>query len=122
MVKEGKTKILVVDDDNTVLKMAQKLLAEYDVHTASDGVQAMAAVKKVQPDLIVLDIMMPEMNGYDVCHALKFDSPYKDIPILLLTSREQEIDARIGQMMGVHYMQKPLKPEPFLAQIKKMLK
>ena len=65
---------------------------------------------------------MPEMNGYDVCHSLKFDSPYQNIPILLLTSRDQEIDPRIGKMMGIHYLQKPLNREVFLATVGQILK
>ena len=124
MVQEKKVKILAVDDDPALIKMVDKILsgAGYDVTTTTDGLEAMVQVKKIQPDLIVLDIMMPQINGYDVCRTLKFDSPYKDIPVLILTSRDQEIDPRIGQMMGIHYMQKPFKPETFLAEIKQMLK
>lgn len=124
MVKDEKRKILVVDDDPAIVKLVKSILEGegFDVSTASDGIDALAKVKEVKPSLIVLDIMMPELNGYDVCHKLKFDSPYKEIPILLLTSRDQEIDSRIGHMMGIAYLQKPLKREDFLNEIKKMLK
>lgn len=122
--QDKKIRILAVDDDPTITKLVDKILSAqgYEVTTTSDGLEAMVQVKKNPPDLIILDIMMPEINGYDVCRTLKFDSPYKDIPILILTSRDQEIDPRIGQMMGIHYMQKPFKPEGFLAEIKQMLK
>ncbi len=124
MSKQEKKKILVVDDDPAIVKLVKSILeAEgFDVDTASDGIDALVKVKEVKPSLIVLDIMMPELNGYDVCHKIKFDSPYKEIPILLLTSRDQEIDSRIGQMMGIRYLQKPLKRETFLAEIKNILK
>ncbi|MBI4309203.1 MAG: response regulator [Candidatus Omnitrophica bacterium] len=116
-------KILLVDDDPSIIKLLQRLLSRsYEVITAKNGAEAMAQVKTHKPDMIVLDIMMPEINGYDVCRTLKFDSPYKDIPILLLTSREQEMDSRIGQMMGIDYMQKPLNREAFLAKVSHVLK
>ena len=123
MAEEKKT-VLVVDDDAGVVKVVEGLLVDkgFEVLTSYDGLDAMVQVKSHRPCLIVLDIMMPELNGYDVCHALKFDPLYKEIPILLLTSRDQEIDPRIGQMMGIHYLQKPLKRETFLAEVDKILK
>ena len=121
---ELRKRILIVDDDPAIIKLLHNLLSnkDYEVITAKDGVEAMIQVKAHKPDMIVLDIMMPEINGYDVCRTLKFDSPYKDIPILLLTSREREIDPRIGQMMGIDYMQKPLDREVFLARVSRILK
>lgn len=123
MSKQDRKKILVVDDDPSIVKLVKSLLEHegFDVETASDGIDALVKVKEVKPSLIVLDIMMPELNGYDVCHKIKFDSPYKEIPIILLTSRDQEIDSRIGEMMGITYLQKPLQREVLLAEIKKNL-
>ena len=117
-------KILVVDDDPAIIKVQQNILTNggFEVITARDGLDAMVQVKDHKPDLIVLDIMMPEINGYDVCRNLKFDSPYKDIPIILLTSRDQEIDPRIGQMIGNDYMQKPVDRATLLAKVKQVLK
>ena len=66
--------------------------------------------------------MMPEINGYDVCRDLKFDEKYKHIPIIVLTSREQELDARIGQLMGISYMQKPIDIKNLLEKVKAVLK
>ncbi len=119
-----KKKILVADDDPTVVKFLESILLGkgYEVVKAKDGLEAMVQVKDHKPQLIVLDIMMPEINGYDVCRNLKFDSPYKDIPVLLLTSRDQEIDPRIGQMMGISYLQKPVNREAFLTKIDQLLK
>lgn len=117
-------KILIVDDDPGIIKLLQNILGSkgHDVVTAKDGLEAMVQVKEHQPDLIVLDIVMPELNGYDVCRTLKFDSPYKDTPIILLTTRDQEIDPRVSQMMGIHYMQKPLNRDVFLSKVELLLK
>ncbi len=117
-------KILVVDDDPVIIKLLQNILSaeDFEVIAASDGLDAMAQVKEHKPDLIVLDIMMPKINGYDVCRNLKFDSPYKDIPIILLTARDREIDPRIGRMIGVDYMRKPVNRSKLLSRIKQVLK
>ena len=103
-------KILVVDDDKAVTSLLESLLSGqgYSVLLAYDGLDGMAQVKKNTPDLIILDIMMPELNGYEVLNKLKFDEKFKHIPIIILTSREQELDPRIGLLMGISYMQKPI--------------
>ena len=115
-------KVLVVDDDPVVIRLVKELLKTqgYLVETAKDGIDAMVVVKKEKPDLIVLDIMMPELNGYDVLRTLKFTDEFKDIPVLLLTAREQELDKRIGEMMGIDYIQKPVNREAFLEKIGKI--
>ena len=115
-------KVLVVDDDPVVIRLVKELLKTqgYVVETAKDGIDAMVMVKKEMPDLIVLDIMMPELNGYDVLRTLKFTDEFKEIPVLLLTAREQELDKRIGEMMGIEYIQKPVNREAFLEKINKI--
>ena len=115
-------KVLVVDDDPVVIRLVKELLKTqgYVVETAKDGIDAMVVVKKEKPDLIVLDIMMPELNGYDVLRTLKFTDEFKEIPVLLLTAREQELDKRIGEMMGIEYIQKPVNREAFLEKIDKI--
>ena len=123
-MKTKEKKVLVVDDDPVVVRLVKELLKSqgYQVETAKDGIDAMVIVKKEKPDLIVLDIMMPELNGYDVLRTLKFTNEYKEIPVLLLTAREQELDKRIGEMMGIDYLQKPVNRESFLEKINKALK
>ena len=115
-------KVLVVDDDPVVVRLVKEFLKAqgHAVETAKDGIDAMILVKKEIPDLIVLDIMMPELNGYDVLRTLKFTDEYKEIPVLLLTSREQELDKRIGEMMGIDYLQKPVNREAFVEKIQKI--
>src|SRR5580698_1405684 len=117
-------KILVVDDDKAVTALLDSLLSShgYTVLVANDGLDGMVQVKKNIPDLIVLDVMMPEINGYDVCSNLKFDEKLKHIPIIVLTSREQELDPRIGQLMGISYMHKPLDSKLLLERIQTVLK
>ena len=115
-------KVLVVDDDPVVVRLVKEFLKAqgHVVETAKDGIDAMILVKKEIPDLIVLDIMMPELNGYDVLRTLKFTDEYNEIPVLLLTSREQELDKRIGEMMGIDYLQKPVNREAFVEKIQKI--
>ena len=115
----GLKKILVVDDDRAITALLQGLLTSqgYEVSVAYDGLDGMLQVKKSIPDLIILDIMMPEINGYDVCSNLKFEEKFKHIPIIVLTSRQQELDPRIGKLMGIGYMQKPLDSKVLLEEI-----
>lgn len=123
-MKGKNKKVLVVDDDPVVIRLVKEILKNlgYEVETAKDGIDAMVMVKKEKPDLIVLDIMMPELNGYDVLRTLKFTDEYKDIPVLLLTAREQELDRRIGEMMGIDYLQKPVNREAFIERIQKIMR
>ena len=117
-------KILVVDDDKAVIALLESLLSGqgYKVSAANDGLDAMVQVRNNIPDLIILDIMMPELNGYDVCGNLKFDERFKHIPIIVLTSREQELAPRISQLMGIGYMQKPIDSKILLEKIQNILK
>jgi two-component system alkaline phosphatase synthesis response regulator PhoP len=109
-------KIVFVDDnpgDQMLFKDTLKETGiEYSLKTASSGEEGLELVKKEKPDLLVLDVMMPGLGGYEVCNSLKFD-PFNEegMPILLLTGRQQEIDPRIGKFMKVYYMQKPCKME-----------
>jgi CheY-like chemotaxis protein len=105
-------KILCVDDDPVTQKLVTETLrkAGYDVCAAKDGIDCMRIVQKDKPDLVILDVMMPELNGYDVCQAIKFNPDLKDIPIVLLTSRDQELDPRMTDLMGIDYLHKSCTP------------
>ncbi len=117
-------KILVVDDDPSIIKLLETVLKAngFEVVVANDGIDAMVQAKNAKPDLILLDVMMPELNGYEVCSHLKFDPQFKNIPIIILTSRDQELDDRIGKLMGIEYMHKPIDRERLLATIAGLIK
>lgn len=118
------TKILVVDDDPVIQKFLNEILRRngYEVNSAKDGLEAMAALHFDVPDLMILDIMMPNMNGYDVCRAVKVDVRLKQIPIILLTALDQEIQSRFLRSLGIEYLNKTCKAEDILNKIKELLK
>ena len=101
-MSEPRQRILVVDDEQdllTVLKFG--LEAEgFEVITASDGEQGLAAARQLVPDLMVLDLMLPRMDGYKVCRALKFDDRYRNIPIFILSARSGDTDRRLAMELG----------------------
>ncbi|NLE64988.1 MAG: response regulator [Elusimicrobia bacterium] len=117
-------RILIVDDDPVVVRLVQEVLTNegHEVATASDGLDAMVRVQKDLPDLIVLDVMMPELNGFDVCHKIKFNDQTKHVPILLLTSRDQDLDPRLGKVMGIDYLHKPCSARDLVVRVKALLR
>lgn len=95
-------KILVAEDSPTVLMMIKAALSDagYDVVTAMDGMEALNKARSEKPALIVLDCILPKMDGYQVCRMLKFDANYKDIPIFMFTARGGESDKLLGEKTG----------------------
>ncbi|MFA6358234.1 MAG: response regulator [Candidatus Omnitrophota bacterium] len=118
-------KILVVDDElDLVVMLSMRLEAnEYQVSTAFDGQDALDKARTEKPDLIILDLMLPKIDGYKVCRMLKFDEKYKYIPIILFTARTQESDIKLGQEVGADaYLTKPFEPQVLLEKIKELIK
>jgi two-component system, sensor histidine kinase and response regulator len=115
--------ILAVDDSLDILKMIKMLLESqgYRVITATDGKDALSKVVEHKFDLIILDVMMPEVSGYEVSQSLKDNPNFKSIPILLLTARLDEIDPAIRKEMGIEYMAKPYNDQAFLSKIYDMI-
>jgi two-component system alkaline phosphatase synthesis response regulator PhoP len=116
----SKGKILVVDDEAYLLQILDfSLNAEgYEVVTAGDGEQAINKAKAEQPDLIVLDIMMPKIDGYEACRKLKQDPGMKDVPVILLTAKGRDIDRKLGLEVGADdYITKPFSPSKLLEKI-----
>jgi CheY-like chemotaxis protein len=109
----GSTKqILVVDDDPMIVKILKEPLqrAGYQVRTASHGLEALQKVKEMRPDLILLDILMPLLDGFKVARFLKFDKRYKNIPIIVLTSRATEGERKMGAQVGAdEFLYKPFR-------------
>jgi DNA-binding response OmpR family regulator len=117
-------KILVVDDELDLLEMLKTRFESmgYDVVTAVDGHEGLTKAKTEKPDLIILDIMMPKMDGHQVCRLLKFDARYKHIPIVMLTARGQEIDRQMGAEVGADcYITKPFDAAELVKVIKEQL-
>ena len=115
-------KILVVDDDPTLVKVVQPFLEShgFQVRIAVDGLEGIEMVKKESPDLIVLDVHMPRMNGYTFVFELKKITNAQTIPIIVLTAKEGM--AEIFKVEGVkEYITKPFKPEVLLTAIKKYI-
>ena len=121
----NKKKILLVDDERDMV-FAVKLQLEadgFDVLTAADGQEALDKARRENPDLIILDLMLPKMDGYKVCRMLKFDRKYKKIPIIIFTARIQQSDEKLGYEVGADvYLTKPFEPKALLAKIQELLK
>lgn len=102
-------RILIVDDTPRNIQLLGNLLKEdYQINVANTGKKAIEMIKKIPPDLILLDVMMPEMDGFETCRILKMDQTYKDIPIIFLTARSQTEDIVKGfESGGVDYVTKP---------------
>lgn len=120
----GKKKILVVDDEKDLVKTVSYRLAaaDYDIVSAYDGQEALDKARKEKPDLIILDLMLPKMDGYKVCGLLKKDARYSKIPIIMFTARAQEEDRKLGEEMGCDaFLVKPFEPAALLAKIEELL-
>ncbi len=114
-------KILIVDDEADIIEILQFVLeAEgYECITATDGEEGLKLAKEASPDLIILDVMMPKINGYKISRLLKYDSKYKNIPILMITARSQEEDRVIGEETGAdEYITKPFKVDYVVEKVK----
>ena len=121
---EKKTRILVVDDEKDLVEgLSLRLDAMgYEVISAYDGQEALSKAQNESPDLIILDLMLPKMDGYHVARLLKFDESYKDIPIIMLTARGQSQDRQQGFNCGANaYMVKPFDSKELIAEIEKLL-
>ena len=114
-------KILIVDDETDIIEILQFVLeAEgYECITATDGEEGLKLAKEASPDLIILDVMMPKINGYKISRLLKYDSKYKNIPILMITARSQEEDRVIGEETGAdEYITKHFKVDYVVEKVK----
>lgn len=117
-------KVLVVDDEVDFVDVLRTRLEanNFKVTVAYDGEEGLEKVKETNPDIIVLDVMMPKINGFDVCRKLKTDNNYKDIPIVMLTAKFQPNDIRFGSAMGANaYITKPFEPQVLLDKMRELL-
>jgi two-component system phosphate regulon response regulator PhoB len=119
-----KTRILVVDDEPDVLDLVTYNLGQagFQTDTAADGAEALRKARASVPDLILLDLMLPEMDGLEVCKLLRRDPKTSAIPIIMLTARASEIDRIVGLELGAaDYVPKPFSPRELVLRVKKRL-
>ena len=116
-------KILVVDDERHIVRLVEVNLTRvgYDVVTAYDGLEALEKVKTDKPDMLILDVMMPRMDGFEVLKELRADPQTKNIPIIMLTAKAQDADIFKGWSSGVDsYLTKPFNPRELLAFVERI--
>lgn len=115
-----KKKILVVDDEMELVNALEIRLRNegFEVKTAEDGEDGLKMAREEKPDLLILDLMLPKLDGYKVCRLLKFDQRYKDIPVIMLTARAEEQARSLGMEMGADaYITKPFEWDELLEKI-----
>ena len=120
----NKKRILVVDDEQDMVFGIRMMLEarDFEVLTAFDGQEALEQARTRCPDLIILDLMLPKLDGYKVCRMLKFDEKYKQIPVIMLTARTAENEQRMGFEVGADvYLTKPFEQDHLLEKIRGLL-
>ena len=114
-------KILIADDESFIRLLIEQALEELEdegvaLLTAEDGAEALETIRREEPDLVFLDVMMPQMNGFDVCRAVKRDLNMGGVYVVILTAKGQEIDKQRGAEVGADlYMTKPFDPDELLS-------
>lgn len=122
---EGAATVLCIEDDAEMIELVKLILQQqgYQVRGCTNGPSGLAAAKEVRPDLILLDLMMPGMGGWEVFRRLRQDSDLADIPVIVVTAKAQSID----KMLGLHiakvddYITKPFGPQELLARVAEVL-
>src|SRR6185436_3856974 len=118
-------KILVVDDEPDAVELIEFNLkaAGYEVVTAADGAEALKKSRQVNPDLVLLDLMLPEVDGLEVCKLLRRDPATSGIPIIMVTAKAAEIDRVLGLELGADdYVTKPFSPRELVLRVKSLLR
>lgn len=119
------SKILIVEDSVTQREIISDFLQSngLEVVMAKDGVEALDFLQNCSPDLVILDVVMPRMNGYEVCRNLKSNPQTKDVPVIMCSSKKEEFDRYWGMRQGADaYLIKPFKSADFIGTIEKLLK
>lgn len=117
-------KILVVDDEPNIVLSLEFLMkhAGFQVQTASDGEAALAAITAEPPDLVLLDVMMPRKNGYEVCQAIRANPDWKAIRIIMLTAKGREVEREKGLALGADdYITKPFSTQEVVERVRELL-
>lgn len=115
-------RVMVIDDSKTIRRTAETLLKKEgcDVATATDGFEALAKIADQQPQIIFVDIMMPRLDGYQTCALIKGNSQYKNVPVIMLSSKDGLFDKARGRIVGSEqYLTKPFTRDELLGAIRK---
>jgi twitching motility two-component system response regulator PilG len=118
----GGLKVMVIDDSKTIRRTAETLLkkAGCEVLTATDGFEALSIIADTHPDVIFVDIMMPRLDGYQTCALIKHNEIFRDIPVIMLSSKDGLFDRARGRIVGSEqYLTKPFTRDELLGAIKK---
>jgi two-component system alkaline phosphatase synthesis response regulator PhoP len=117
-------KILVIEDDPATLRLIDYSLRHegYQVLTASNGLEGLRKAHDAEPDLIILDVMLPGMDGFEICHSLRSEPDTAQLPILMLSAKAQEIDKDTGLKVGADdYLAKPADPSEIVSRVESLL-
>ena len=124
-MRQRTLRVLLVDDEISMIKVFTKRLevAGYEVIAAADGEEALAKVASEHPDMVILDIMLPKLNGYEVCKKLKQDPATEHIPVLMFTAKSQPQEYVAGMLFGADaYLNKSCDPKDLLEQVRALLR
>ncbi|MBS0627522.1 MAG: response regulator transcription factor [Verrucomicrobia bacterium] len=120
-----KKRIILIEDEEDIAALIklQAELSGYTLHVEVDGINGYRAIEREKPDLVLLDVMLPGQNGFDVCRKMKSQSDLKHIPIMILTAKAEEIDVILGLELGADdYITKPFSPKVLFSKIKALLR
>ncbi len=118
-------KILVIDDEVFIAKIISYTLEDenYNVLIAHDGKEGLRLAMEAAPDLIVLDLMLPNIDGYEICRLLKLDEKYRHIPIIMLSARKENEDKRVSEEIGVDcFLGKPFSPDELVDKVHELIR
>ncbi|MDH5364740.1 MAG: response regulator [Dehalococcoidia bacterium] len=124
MGETNKKKVLIVDDEPAVRQLVHRMLSKnYTVLEAQDGAEAVNMARSQKPDIILMDILMPKMDGITACYAIKTDQPTKEIPVVMLTAIGYDLNKRLSEDMGADgYVTKPFSSQALLETIRQLLR
>ncbi len=117
-------KILIVDDEEFFIQPIKILLERngFEIFTANDGMNGLQQARKLRPDLIMLDLMLPGLDGYQVCRLLKYDEKFKDIPVVIVSAKDTDHDKQLGIKSGADsYITKPVNPSQLISEFSNLL-
>lgn len=119
------SKVLVIEDNKSQREMISELLAKsgLTVAVAEDGIKALEQLQAIEPDIVVLDIVLPHLNGYEVCRRIKSDPKTQNLPVVICTSKGEEFDRYWGMKQGADaYISKPFEPKELIGTVKQLLR